>query len=88
MPCGHEQSNDGALERFTRKRDEGLRQRVTVRVSEARWVNEDLNDFCVALKRRFGRNPRSENEDIPGQNVFGERPVSLGMTHLLPGAQA
>jgi hypothetical protein len=56
-------------------------------LSKALRFNEDLNDLCIALKRRFGGNAWSENDDIPGQNTFRESSVSLGVTHLLPGAQ-
>src|SRR5882724_9034277 len=82
----HEQLYDGALERFACWCNERS-HRATGNLSEARRVNEDLNDFCVALERRFGRNPWSENDDIPGQNALRECSVSLGVTHLLPGAQ-
>jgi hypothetical protein len=87
VACGHEQLNDGTLERAARGRDGCPRHGVARHLFKALRLNEDLNDLCVALNRCFGGNPWSENHDIPGQHMFRENSISLGVTHLLPGAQ-
>ena len=53
---GHEQLNNGTLERIARGRDECSRHRIACHVSEALRFDEDLNELCVPLKRSFGGN--------------------------------
>jgi hypothetical protein len=87
VACGHEELNEGTLERAARGRDECPRHRVARHLFKALGLNEDLNDLCVALNRCFGGNPWSEDHDIAGQNTFRESSVAFGVTYLLPRAQ-
>jgi hypothetical protein len=82
---GHEQLNNGTLERVAGGRDECFRHHVAQ--SKALRFDEDLNDLCVPLQRRFGGNAWSEYDDISRQNTFRESSISLGVPHLLPCAQ-
>jgi hypothetical protein len=67
---GHEQLNRGTLERVARGRDGCASRRVARHESDALRFDEDLNDFCVALERRFSGNAWPENDDIARENTL------------------